>query len=448
MRGFFRAIFGLVLRVFFRRIEISGADRVPAQGPVIFVLNHPNGLIDPAFLLCLAPRRVSFLAKAPLFRMPVVGFFCRTFEAIPVHRRQDAGSDPSQNRETFESARRVLARGGAIALFPEGTSHSDPKLRALKTGAARIALGAAATLPRETPLLIFPAGLYYRAKGTFRSAALLYFGEAFPVDPVPLAPGEEPPVEPVRALTARLERTLADVTLQAEEAQAHALVERAQRIFTTQDEAPGRPLPLGAEFELRRRFLEGYHVVRERWPERFAALAIRIDRYEAALAAAGLDPHHLALKSFQFGRVARYVANALLFLLVLLPAALVGVIVHYPAYRAAGFVATGIAKGAEDALASVKVLAAMLLFPVTWVLATVAAGLWQGFLGAALLTVAGVPLTAYAALLFFERLDRVIGGARALALFTVRRRAFLRLLAARKAIREDILQLAQSVFPG
>ncbi|HEU5261324.1 MAG TPA: 1-acyl-sn-glycerol-3-phosphate acyltransferase [Gemmatimonadales bacterium] len=447
MRRLFRAIFGLVLRVFFRRIELSGAERVPAEGPAIFVLNHPNGLIDPAFLLCLAPRRVSFLAKAPLFRMPVVGFFCRTFEAIPVHRRQDAGSDPTQNRETFESARRVLARGGAIALFPEGTSHSDPKLRALKTGAARIALGAAATLPQDTPLLICPAGLYYRAKGTFRSAALLHFGEAFPVEPVPLAPGEEPPVELVRALTAHLERALADVTLQAEEAEAHALVERAQRIFTTQDEAPARPPPLGAEFELRRRFLEGYHLVRERWPERFAALATRIDRYEAALAAAGLDPHHLAPKSFQLGRVARYVANALLLLLVLLPAALVGVSVHYPAYRAAGFVATGIAKRAEDALASIKVLAAMLLFPVTWVLAAVAAGLWQGS-GAVLLTVAVLPLTAYAALLFFERLDRVIGGARALALFTVRRRAFLRLLAERKAIREDILQVARSLFPG
>jgi len=267
------------------------------------------------------------------------------------------------------------------------------------------------------------------------------------VEPVPLGSGEEPPVGPVRALTARLERALADVTLHAEQAEAHALVARAQRIFTAQDEAPARLPPLGEEFELRRRFLEGYHVVRARWPERFAALATRIDRYEAALAAAGLDPHHLAPKSFQFGRIARYVANALLFLLVLLPAALVGVVVHYPAYRAVGFVATGIAKGTEDALASIKVLAAMLLFPVTWVLGAVAAGRWQG-VGAALLTVAVLPLTAYAALLFFERLDRVIGAARALALFTFRRWAFLRLLAERTAIREDILQLAQSVFPS
>ncbi|OLB10928.1 MAG: hypothetical protein AUH07_10160 [Gemmatimonadetes bacterium 13_2_20CM_70_9] len=444
MRPLLRALFGFVLRIFFRRIEVSDAARVPPVGPVIFVLNHPNGLIDPAFLLCLAPRRVSFLAKAPLFRMPVVGSFCRALDAIPVHRRQDAGFDGAQNRETFEAARRVLAHGGAIAIFPEGASHSEPKLRPLKTGAARIALGAAAALSAAPPVRIVPAGLYYRAKRTFRSAALLYFGEPFAVAPVPLASGEEPPHEPVHELTGRIERALADVTLQAEQAEAHALVERAQRIVAAQDEAPALPPSLAEEFAVRRRLLAGYHAVRAQWPERFAALATRIDRYEAALTAAGLDPRQLAPRSYTVERIARYVGKAILFLVVLLPAAFVGVVLHYPAYRAVGFVATGIAKGAEDALASVKVLAAMLLFPITWGAVAAAIWRWQG-LAAALLALALLPLTGYAALGFFERLDRVVGGARALGLFVFRRRAFLLLLAERKAIREDILALGREI---
>ena len=392
MRAFFRALFGLILRIFFRRIEVSGAERVPQRGSVIFVLNHPSGLIDPAFLLCLAPRRVSLLAKAPLFRMPVVGFFCRAFDAIPVHRRQDAGSDPSQNRETFDTARAVLARGGAIAIFPEGASHSDPKLRPLKTGAARIAFGAAGGLAESSPIRIVPAGLYYRAKRTFRSAALLYFGEPFAVEPVALAPGEEPPAGPVRELTARIEQALAAVTLQAEQAEAHALVERAQRIVSAQDDAPASPPSLADEFALRRRLLEGYHVVRAQWPERFAALATRIDRYEAALAAAGLDPRQLAPGRFTLGRVAGYVGKAALVLVLLLPAALVGVVVHYPPYRAVGFVATGMAKGAEDALASIKVLAAMLLFPLTWTLVAAIVWRWRG-IEAGVLACAIAPLT-------------------------------------------------------
>src|SRR5205809_6433662 len=238
MRALLLPLLRVVLRIFFRRIEVSGTDSVPRVGPVIFVLNHPNGLVDPAFLLCLAPRRVSLLAKAPLFRMPVIGSFCRAFDAIPVHRRQDEGFDPAQNRETFETARTVLAREGAIAIFPEGASHSDPQLRPLRTGAARIALGAAAMLAGPTALRIVPSGLYSRAKRTFRSAALLHFAEPSLVAPVRLASGAGPPPRPVRERAAQIERALAEVTLQAEQTEVHARVERAQRIFTAQDDPP------------------------------------------------------------------------------------------------------------------------------------------------------------------------------------------------------------------
>src|SRR6266540_2099669 len=274
MRTLLRSLLRLVLRIFFSRIEVTGIERVPREGPVIFVLNHPNGLIDPAFLLCLAPRRVSFLAKAPLFRMPVIGAIARAFEAIPVHRRQDAGSDLAKNAQTFEAARAVLVRGGTIAVFPEGGSHSDPKLRPLKTGTARIALGAAAALPPNMTIEIVPAGLYYRAKKTFRSAALLHFGDPLPVERIPLAAGAEPPPEPVLQLTERLGSALRAVTLEAEEGEVHALVARAQRVFSAADEAPHPPVPLADEFELRRRLLAGYEVARQRWPARAAELRV------------------------------------------------------------------------------------------------------------------------------------------------------------------------------
>ncbi len=442
MRALVRAVFGLVLRVFFRRIEIAGIERVPAAGAVLFVLNHPNGLIDPAVLLCHAPRPVSFLAKAPLFRMPVIGFCCRALDAIPVHRRQDEDAHAAHNRETFETARAVLSRGGAIAIFPEGTSHSDSQLRPLKTGAARIALGAAPG--GAPPIQVVPAGLYYRAKGIFRSAALLYFGVPFPVDPVTLAPGEEPPAPPVRALTHQIERALADVTLQAEQAEALALVARAQRILAGTDTTAPIPPPLAEEFALRRRLLAGYQAAQAHWPERSSALAIRIERYEAALNAAGLDPRQLVPGRYTVGRVARYIARAALFFLVLLPAALVGLALHYPAYRAVGFVATGWAKGAEDALASIKVLAAMLLFPLTWGVLAIVMWRWRGA-AVALAWLPLGPLTAYAALRFTERLDRVVGAARALALFAFRRWAFLRLAAERAAIRDEIQALGREL---
>src|SRR4029434_5247672 len=107
-------ILRFALRIYFRQIEVVGVEHVPLDSPVIFVLNHPNALVDPVFPLCLAPRRVSFLAKAPLFRMPIIGSFVRALDSLPVYRRQDEGEDTSRNNETFAAARALLARGGTI----------------------------------------------------------------------------------------------------------------------------------------------------------------------------------------------------------------------------------------------------------------------------------------------------------------------------------------------
>src|ERR1044072_2597936 len=92
------SVLRLALRIYFQRIEVTGTEHVPLKTPVIFVLNHPNALVDPVFLLCLAPRPVSFLAKAPLFRMPVLGYLVKAVDSIPVYRRQDKGEDIRKNQ--------------------------------------------------------------------------------------------------------------------------------------------------------------------------------------------------------------------------------------------------------------------------------------------------------------------------------------------------------------
>src|ERR1043166_7879381 len=216
MRRAVTALLRLLTRVFFKRIDIVNAERIPGGAPVIFAVNHPNGLIDPLFLLCFAPRPVSFLAKAPLFTMPVIGWFVRGLESIPVYRKQDNVAGGS-NEETFAKARAVLARGGAIAIFPEGTTHSDPRLRELKSGAARIALGA--SMER---IAIIPVGLYYTSKQTFRSAAVMQFG-----DPIDVRGGSLEPAE-VEALTQRIDDALEAVTLQADSHEALALIARGE----------------------------------------------------------------------------------------------------------------------------------------------------------------------------------------------------------------------------
>ena len=128
-----RAVASVALRLFYR-VQVRGAPALP-EGPLLFVGNHPNGLIDPALVFAVTPRRVTFLAKAPLFRIPVLGWLIRGMGALPVYRRQDDPTRMGGNDATLDTAARALVEGGAITIFPEGKSHSEPQLAALKTGA-------------------------------------------------------------------------------------------------------------------------------------------------------------------------------------------------------------------------------------------------------------------------------------------------------------------------
>ncbi len=439
------AVLTLALRVFFRRIEIKGLKHVSREGAAIFVLNHPNGLVDPVFLLCYAPRRVSFLAKAPIFKMPVIGWLARTLEAIPVYRRQDEGSDVSRNRETFARARQLLKRGGTLAICPEGVSHSDTKLRPLKTGAARIALGVVAE-DSTLELKVIPAGLYYTAKTAFRSAALLRFGEPLRVEPAALDAKGEPSAEAVRTLSARIERALHEVTLNAEHEQALAISKRAERIFSAaadeDDDLKTDAPSLAREVELQRRFLAGYAFHFERSPERLAALQARIERYEEQLRQAGVDLEDLSAPAASPRAVARYFFTRVLPALYWFPVALFGIIVHYPAYKLAGFIAVAVARRSDDIISTIKLVAATLLFPLTWGLLSVVfyyLADWPGVLFA----IVAAPVSAYVALLFYERLDGFIGGARAIRFFLTRRWFFKELLVERKRLREEMIALGE-----
>ena len=209
LRQFIHAAISIALRLFFRRIETVNVEKVPKSDPIIFVLNHPNGLVDPALVFVSLPRRVSFLAKSTLFTIPIGGAIIRALEALPVYRRVDADDDMSKNAETFRTARELLAQNRCIAIFPEGISHDETKLKPIKTGTARIALGALGVreeeekrrkgekeketeiqklktkdqnLSKKIDLKIMAVGLFYTSKTAFRSEVLIRYGDIFEVE--------------------------------------------------------------------------------------------------------------------------------------------------------------------------------------------------------------------------------------------------------------------------
>jgi 1-acyl-sn-glycerol-3-phosphate acyltransferase len=121
----------LLMRLLFR-VEGRGTEHVPAQGPVLLVANH-SSLLDPPLVGGVAPRQLSFMAKAELFRVPLFGALIRRLNARPVRREgADAGA--------LRTALRVLQEGGVLLMFPEGTRGPEGALREPKPGAAMLAV--------------------------------------------------------------------------------------------------------------------------------------------------------------------------------------------------------------------------------------------------------------------------------------------------------------------
>jgi 1-acyl-sn-glycerol-3-phosphate acyltransferase len=478
-QGAVQLLLSLVLRLFFRRIETAGASQIPRDEPLVFVLNHPNGLIDPALVFCALPRRISFLAKSTLFGMPVMGALLRAVEALPVYRRVDDAAEVGRNRLTFQKCRELLARGRCVAIFPEGRSHDETRLLPVKTGAARIALGALftgrdegdtsggvgessgeggstsagasglqtrggeppASEPAPRPLKIVPAGLYYTSKTRFRSEALIRFGPPLEVAPVEPDEDGEPPREAVRELSARIEEALRGVTLDVADDEELGVIARAEQLFSSLYETINFRLPLASEFELRRRLARTLARTPAPLPPRAERLRGRLREYEAELADFGVTPDNLSLLAHSRWEVFRHFLLASAMLLALSPLALVGALLHLPAYLLSTLFSLLFRRHGVDEIApTVRILAAALFVPLTWIAVCAACYLYLGW-RAALAALPACVLCGYVAVRSLEQLYDMRGWFKALWLLARRRRSVVRLLLDRRALHREMRAL-------
>lgn len=414
MRGLLVRFCQLLLTIFFRRIEVVGKDLLPKDGALVFAGNHPSGLIDPLFILCLSGRKISFLAKEPLFRMPFVSIFVKSFDCLPVYRSSDGG-DPKKNREMMRAAVGLLRRGNALALFPEGISHSDPALKRFRSGAARIALSARAL--SDLQVNVVPSALYYESKETFRSRAVLAFGAPILVPLIALDEAENSPIEAGARLTRAIEQAVEALMPTAETAEGLILAEQAERLIgaairDTPEKCPaalkilnerGRRPSLAARMRLRRRLIDGYRqwVVDDQ--VRVLDLVHRIEEVEN-----DLEELSLAIDAPPTDSKKLHVSVAWpgLLALALLPFAVVGILIHAPAYQLVRLLALRMASNSVDIAATVKLVGGLLLFPLTWlVVASVVYA--QSSLTAALLSLPLAITSAWTAMLFLSLTGRL-----------------------------------------
>lgn len=187
---------------FYRRLEIDGADELRAHGPRVVVANHFNGFMDVVVLTAAMGRLPRFVAKATLRRIPVVGRLLQAVGVVFVQRRVD-GEGTSANVSAFVDCHEALSRGETILIFPEGTTHDREALAPVRTGAARIALGAKAA---GVDVVIVPVGLSYGDKTRVRDEVLVAVGPPIVVtDPGPAGEEDHAAVDGLTAtITAQL----------------------------------------------------------------------------------------------------------------------------------------------------------------------------------------------------------------------------------------------------
>ncbi len=402
-------ISNLAIRAYYR-VTVAGA-RVPADGPVLLVANHNNSLVDPALVVCAADRTIRFLAKYPLFVDPLIGWLVKAVGSVPVYRQQDDPTKLSQNLDSFRDVHAVLAAGDAIGIFPEGISHSSAQLAPLKTGAARIAIGAGQLLRRDFPIVAL--GLVFRDRDVFRSEAHVIVAEAFRWDD--LVAKDVNDRDAVRELTRRIEVAMRSVTVNLEQWEDEPIVHAAEEVWRTEF---GGTDDAAATVERIAATAEALKALRSGGDDTWRSVAAELQAHLHELRVLGLRPAELK-EDVRVGEAVEWTVSRVP-LVVVLPVSLVGAVLFWaPKYVTARIADRLSSSEGPDTLVTYRVLVGAVVFFVWFLL--VAAIVWPiAGLGWALLSVVIQPLWAFAALAVGERRQHAWQAAKR---FFLRRRA-------------------------
>ena len=378
--------FRRIIGVYFRAIETAGNTPAADTGGRLFVSNHVNALVDPILVLTAAPCPISPVAKSTLWKIPGLRWLLEAVDAVPiVRRRDDPTKESGGNDEVFDKIAAWLSGGQNILIFPEGTSHSEPHLIAMKSGAARMLTRARAQGGRG--LTLQAVALEFDERHVFRSRCLMLYGPVREVD----AFVEEGDAL-VAALTERLREDLSELLVEGATWPERLLIARVAEMLAndTGDRSLLRWNSIGREVKTARRAL------RDGDEAKVARIGAAVSRYYDLLTREGLDDAQLAAGEAPRGSLWRGAA-----LVLALPLAALGVLLYALPYQVPKLAARRVAKEADE-ISTYKLGAGLLVYPI-WAAALIALG--AALLPAKLAVVSGAValLSPVAALAWLDR---------------------------------------------
>ncbi len=357
-----------LVRAVYRDVEVHWAVPPPVAGPQLTVSNHFGGLSDALVLLHALPRRPGIVARDVIWKTPVVGRLMDWIGGIPVHKPDD-GAVASANDQMFASCYRALRDGGHLLIFPEGVTRNEPSIAEVKTGAARIALGARSS--GAEGIRVMPVGIHYEDKAALRSR-LVVIGEV-PLDldeMVGEGAGVGRPVtaedrDAVRTLTDEIEVRLRRAAPDFEDwEETRALTTGAEVALRSRMDDPRDPVPIGLRDRLA-------NVLADRSLEQRRVIGDAVASYRGALDGAGLTDGEVCQR-VTTGRLAFSLVWQALVGLLLLPFAAAGAVINFVPYLIVK--AVGLLRVSPSMFATVKPAAAIVSFGLTW-----AVWIWWAF---------------------------------------------------------------------
>ena len=174
--SFLRPYVDFVVRLSYREMRFVGRERIPKDSAIIFAPNHTGTLMDALVLLAMDRSPKVFVARADIFKKPILAKIFAFLKIMPIMRMRDGIDEVKRNNETIERAVDVLRDNIPFCIFPEGMHQTKFSTLPLSKGIFRIAFQAQ-ELMTDKPLYIVPMGIRYGNFFRFRSTVRIQIGE-------------------------------------------------------------------------------------------------------------------------------------------------------------------------------------------------------------------------------------------------------------------------------
>ena len=345
--------------LFYKKVEISGANQLDNNRPVILCANHSNALADAVLLQYTSERLIHPLARSGLFNNPLLKIILSVWQAVPVYRRQDSDNGLVDNDLMFSKAYEMLSENEVLMIFPEGQSHSDLSLRQIKTGISRIALGYKNKYA-EAPLII-PVGLNFSNTIKFRSNVYINFGKPVVIDKSLDSFNEQD----VKDLTKDIMTAMKSLVLEVDEVEDLVFVQQVERFFSLRHKK-SRERNLSQKFKSHKLLLSVNEYLHEVVPDKVKRFKVHLRHFNRLCHRLGVSDYNLSVR-YNSKVVRRFILRSLFMILVIFPIGLLGFINSFLPYLLTRISASVFSKG-KDQYDTTKILAGTLFFSVFWFL--------------------------------------------------------------------------------